>query len=51
MTKDDKKYLLEELERFRTYAKSRDVTWIADAQYEGWYPKFHRYHDKKSDEL
>ena len=46
LSKDDKNYLLEELERLKTYAKSKSSYWISEQQYEGWLPKFHKYNDK-----
>ena len=48
MTEDDKKYIKEELKKLSTYAKSPNVIFLMENQYEGWYPKFHRYHDKKA---
>ena len=51
MSEDDKKYMKEQLEMISTYGKSKDVDFLMDMQYEGWYPKFHRYHDKKIEKL
>lgn len=46
LSEDDIRYLEEEMERLSTFARSKNVVFLMEKQYEGWCPKFHRYHDK-----